>query len=134
MDKLPIDQLSKIVEASAEAINVIEKVTHGGGIWAVFSLTDELSALSGLNGAIVAAQLKDLSIDERKSLLSLLKAKVSLSDKALEAKIESGVDCLDEVVDYGFQVYADVIATKVLVETRIASGTALIEKIKGLTA
>lgn len=131
---LPIDQLSKIVDAAGEAVNVIHKVTSGGGIWVAFQLTDELSALAGLDGPTVVAQLKDLSAEERKSLLSLLKVKVSLSDKDLEAKIEGGVDCLDEVVDYGFQVYADVLATKVLIETRIAVGKLLLEKIKGLAA
>lgn len=132
MEKLGIDQLEKIVEASGEAINVIERVTSGSGIWAVFQLTDELSALAGLSGPVVLAQLKDLSTDERKSLLGKLKAKVSLSNKALEAKIESGVDCLDEAIDYGFKVYSDVLASKVLVETRISEGKALIEKIKNL--
>jgi hypothetical protein len=132
-EKLPVDQLEKIVDASGEAINVVHKVSHGGGIFSVLSIVDELSALGLVKGDVVLAQLKDLDVAERKQLLGLLKAKVALSDKALEAKIEAGVDCLDEVVDYGFKIYADGLAMKVLIETRVAEGKVLIEKIKSLT-
>lgn len=134
MEKVGTEQLERLVEACGEAINVVYKVSHGGGVFSALSIVDELSALGLVKGEVVLAQLKDLDAAERKHLLGLLKAKVSLSDKELEAKIESGVDCLDEVVEFGFKVFADVMAVKVIVETRIAEGKALVEKIKGLAA
>lgn len=131
-EKLGIDQLEKIVDAAGEAINVVHKVTSGGGVFSALSIVDELSALGLVKGDVVLAQLKDLDAAERKHLLGLLKVKVSLGDKALEAKIESGVDCLDEVVDFGFKCYGDVMQIKSVVESRIQEGKALVEKIKAI--
>ena len=133
-EKLGIDQLEKIVDAAGEAINVVHKVSHGSGVFAALAIVDELSALGLVKKEVLMAQLKDLSTEERKSLLGALKTKVALSDKELEAKIESGIDCLDEVVDFGMTVYGDVLAVKAMVEARIAAGKILVEKIKGLTA
>lgn len=123
MPELGIDQLEKIVDAVGEAINVVDKVVHGGGIWPVFTLTDELSALGGLKGEVVLAQLKDLSVDERKGLLAKLKAKCPL--------IVKEVDVLDEVVDFGFKCYEDTVQIKAVVEARLDEGKALVDKIKG---
>lgn len=130
----PIDQLEKIVDAAGEAVNVVHAITHGGGVWMVFQLADELSAMSSVKGDAVLAQLKDVTPEERKSLLSRLKAKVSIGDKALEAKIESGVDCLNEVIEFGIKVYADVLSVKALLNVNIDESKELIAKIKNLVS
>lgn len=130
----PIDQLEKVVDAAGEAVNVIHSITHGGGVWMVVQLADELSAMSGLKGDVLASQLKDISLEERKSLLARLKAKVSIGDKALEAKIESGADCLNEIVELGLKVHADVMNVKAMVEANIEDSKKIIDKIKNLVS
>lgn len=131
-EKLGVVQLEKIVEACGEVINVVHKITHGGGVLSALALIDELSALKDLNGDALLQEVKDLSPEERKQLLGVLKAKVSLFDVDLENKIESGADCLNEVVEFGMLCYADVLEIKAKVEARVASGKALVEKIKGV--
>lgn len=126
-EKVGIEKLTAIVEAVGEGYNVLYKVTHGGGVLSALALTDELSSLGGLSKDAVVAEVKDLSQEERKQLLQIVKNKVSISDKALEAKIEAGVDCLDEVVSLGFEGYETVMSFVDRVK-------GLVEKVKALGA
>jgi len=80
-------------------------------------------ALSSLNKELFLEQLRALTPEGRKELDELFKSKLSLSDKALEAKIEAGEllveECADMVID-GVEM--------------VKRGKALIEKFQKLVA
>jgi hypothetical protein len=106
--ELGIDQLSKVVDALGEGINVFYKVTHGGGIFSVLTLTDEIAALGSVPKGSILEELKDLSASERKVLDARFQAKVSISDKILEQKIKDGELAIEEAVDLvydGIELY-----------------------------
>lgn len=103
-----IKGLEKIVLLAAEGMNVAEKLANGGGMFSAFSLIDEVQALGTLEKGQLISEAKDLEKDERASLLATFKSKLSLDNKALEAKIESGADLLDEVIDLGMECLAAV--------------------------
>lgn len=113
----------KVIEAVGEAINVIAKVVNGGGIFAVFALADELSVLGGIKKESLLLEIQNASPNQRKEWLDALKKKLVLADKALEAKLESGADLLNESIDVVFD------AIKVVEE-----GKAVVEKAKVLFA
>lgn len=100
---LPFDQLQKVVEALAEAINVGFKLFNKSGIFAIVELSDELMALGGVSKDVFLAQLKDLDPAERKQLEKVFKDKLVLSNKSLELGLEEGIDCLEQaaVLVYG---------------------------------
>lgn len=126
MEKVGIEQLGKIIDAVGEAINVIDKIVDGGGVWNALAITDELSALGGLSGEGILNEIKDCSEDERKALFAQLQAKCPL--------IKAHVGVLDECVAFGFKCYADGLAIKTMIEVRVAEGKILVEKVKQVVA
>ena len=97
-EKLGVEGLKKVVLAVAEAANVVSKVVHGKGLLVALSLMDELSALGGLDADTLKAEVKDLSLEEKEELKKALKDKLVLQNPAVEAKIEAGLDVVDEAV------------------------------------
>jgi len=97
------EELKKIVELIAEGINVVHAVINKEGIFKLFALSDEVMALASLDVEKFKSQLSSLSPEGRAELDNLFKSKLVLSDKALEAKIESGEllveECVDIVID-----------------------------------
>ena len=126
MEKVGVEQLGKIVDAVGEAINVIDKIVDGKGVWNALAITDELSALGGLSGEGILNELKDCSEEERKQLFAQLQAKYPL--------IESHVGVLDACVAFGFNCYADGVAIETMIEVRVAEGKVLVEKVKQVVA
>lgn len=94
-----VENLKKCVMAGAELLNVLSKIAHKQGVFVAFQLVDELSALSGLDGAVLKQELVDLSPEERAELISALKEKLVLLNPAVEAKIEASADLLNEAAD-----------------------------------
>lgn len=112
---LGIENLKKIVNLGAEALNVGSKIINGGGLLSALSLIDEVNALGTIEKGALLAELKDLTTDERLQLEELFKHKVSLQDKAVELKIEEGVDLLEKAGDLAIRVIGIVNEVKVLV-------------------
>ena len=106
----------KVIEAVGEAINVIHKVVNGSGVFAVFSLADELSALGGIKKEQLLLEINNASPNQRKDWLNALKNKISISDKVLEAKLEGGADLLNEEIDVVFDAISVVEGGKSVVE------------------
>lgn len=104
------ENLEMVVDALANGMNVLYKVTHGAGIWAAFPLISELSGLNHVTGAALKAEILALSAEDRQALEDRFKAKLSFEDKVLEMKVESGADLLNVAVDVVVEaqkVYAD---------------------------
>lgn len=113
--------IEKIVLLGAEAVNVGEKIANKGGVFAAFSLIDEVQALGSLEKGQILAEAKDLTREERLALSASFKAKLVLENKALEAKIEAGADVVDDAIELGMaavEVYK--------------SGVVLVEKVKAV--
>lgn len=97
--------IEKIVLLGAEGVNVGEKIANKGGIFSALALIDEVQALGTLEKGQIIAEAKDLSKEERTALSTTFKGKLSLENKSLEAKIESGVDIVDEAIDIGLEAF-----------------------------
>lgn len=98
-------QLQVVVTALAQAINGVYKITHGSGLFAIFGLLNDLSALSGLSKTELLAELKAMVPAERQALEALFKSKLSIADAAFVAKLDSGIDLFDTAVNLGLEGY-----------------------------
>ena len=93
-----IEQIKKVALAGCELLNVISKVVHKQGIFTVFQLSDELMALSSIDGEALKKEISELDQADRDGIKSLVKEKLVLQNPVVESKIEGGVDILDEAV------------------------------------
>lgn len=112
-----IENLKKLVTIGCEVVNVGSKILNGGGIWSLMSLINDVSVIKTLDKNAVLLEIKDLSVDERKELLELAKSTIHLTKPEIEAKVDQGLDLVNEAVDLGISAIA-------LVE----SGIALVNK------
>ncbi len=117
-------ELEKLVELAAEGINVGYKVANKGGVFAIFSLSDEVAALSTLDKAKAIEELKAALKDEAKgrALVAVFKGKLDLANDVLEKKIEDGAEVV--IVD-GVHIAFEVSAV-------VASAKSIVEKVKSI--
>ncbi len=113
---LPIDQVRKVIESLAEIVNTVYKLANGASIFTAIGLLEDLAVLKTIQKDILVAQLKDCDPTERMELVAVFKQKLVLDNKPLEMKIESGVDCLDEVIDLGYSCVALINQAKSVLE------------------
>jgi len=118
---LPADQVVKVCGILGHVISEVVPLMKGGGILGALGLISDFGDLKGVNWPAFIDQVKDLDPEERKACLAALKKNLVLDDKSLEQKIESGADCLDEVVDVGVEAYH-----------AYQHGQAVVEKVKAL--
>lgn len=117
------ENVKKVLQLAAEGVNVAYAIMHGGGIIQALALTDEVSAMKGLDVKALLEEIKTASEEERKEHLEMFKAKLSIADKKLEEKIESGMEAFQEVIELGLEgvgIYE--------------KGVALVEKVKVIVA
>lgn len=100
-----IDQLKVIFKDLADAISVVFKLAHHGGIFSAYPLLNDFSSLSALNAAELKAEVADLSVDERAQLVAILNG-VDISDAGVKAKLQAAFADLNEGVDLGLEGYA----------------------------
>lgn len=107
MAQYGLENIKKAVNAAVEVVNVVSKIVHKQGIFSVFQLSDELVALGTIDVEAFKKEVSELSAEEKAELKQTIKDKLSLVDKEVEAKIESGLDLVEK-------------------------GTALVEKVVGI--
>lgn len=120
MEKVGIENLSKIVKDSAECANVASKLLNKAGLLALLGLQQPLSDLASVNFPSVLEEVKDLSQDERVVLEKLLsetfKPVNPVVDVGLDkflALSEKSVAIVQKGVETGQEVYETV---KLLIE------------------
>lgn len=118
---LPADKVVSVCKVLGSVTSTVVKLLKGGSIFGAIGLVGDISELKGLNPEQLKDQMKDLDKDERVACLQAFKSTLVLEDKKLEQKIESGADCLDEVVDVAFEAVAV-----------YQHAVAVVEKVKGL--
>lgn len=109
-----VEQIKKVLDLGIELANVLSVMKHGGSIFAFTRLMDEVSALGTLDFDAFKKEIMDISAEERLSLAAHVKAKLELQDKVVEAKIESGVDLVEDAVAVAESAVAFVNKVKVL--------------------
>jgi hypothetical protein len=97
------EQLEKIAVDVAKVVVNAEK----GGLVGGFGILSTLSDLKDLDLAAAAREVKELDAEDRAKVKSKFDASLVLANKALEAKIEGGLD----LVDAGFVVVAEALET-----------------------
>ena len=98
-----IAELKKVVMLACEGANVAEGILNKEGLFSLFRLADEASALASLNKEELMAEIKELDSEDYAELYSAAKAKLDLKDDALEAKLEGGVDLVYQSVRVGLE-------------------------------
>jgi DNA-directed RNA polymerase subunit F len=98
-----VEEIKKIVLASAEALNVLSKIAHKQGIFVAFQLSDELMELGSLDPAQLKNEISELDPHDREELKKALKEKLVLLNKEIEAKLEASADLLDSGVDIALE-------------------------------
>ena len=95
--KYGIDQIKKVAALSCELVNVISKVANNQGVFSLFQVADELMAMSNLNADELKLEINELSEEDRSELIIFMKDKLALVNSQLEAKVEGGLDVVNEV-------------------------------------
>lgn len=104
-----VDQLRKFVDLAGELMNVGEALLNKGGLFQLFRLTDEASAMSSVDMDLVKKQYREMDEEDRGVLLSALKSKLDLDNDILEKKIEDGADLVEDALVLGVQAYNDAV-------------------------
>lgn len=94
-----IEKLKAFVQSIAEVLNVLSKVAHGAGVFALVGLVKPAQALMQADFAAIKKELADLSAEERLEVEAAFKSALALVNKEVQAKIESMVNALDECVE-----------------------------------
>ena len=122
-EKYGVAILERAVLASGEVLRVVYEVfVEKKGIWHLFGLQSVIQKLVGLDLQKVKLELSDLSEVERESLTASFKATLPA---ALQAKMGTGLDLVEEAIDLGEDAVA-------MVTKFIADGQAFIAKAKAL--
>jgi hypothetical protein len=93
MEKLPIDEVKKLISSLAKVSNKVDdaleddKITKAEGIGiALSSLPDLFNVIS--NGKAIKAEFKDIDAEERKELIEFAANEFDLSNDQAEEAIE----------------------------------------------
>lgn len=116
MEQVGIENLKKIFVAASDIVLVFDKLSNHEGIFSLFQFSGDLNALSSVNLDAMKAEVKDLSLDERKALEQLLRDKLVLHNKVIEAKINDGLDLVEEGIVIVGQVVGLVNKVKTLLQ------------------
>lgn len=92
-----LDEAKKLVDVLADAGAAFEKVAEDKGslfskLGHLVALSPDLLKLAGADYSAAKAEFLSLSDDDKAALVAEFKDKFQLDDKAVEAKIESGID------------------------------------------
>lgn len=92
-------ETNKFCAFGAEFANVVDRFIHKKGLGVVFQLSDEAMALGTLDSAALKAEWvgKDVKANVAECV-SVIKAKLDLTDKAIQAKVSAWLDLGPEAV------------------------------------
>lgn len=92
-------EMKKSVVDIAVVMNVISKVIHKAGIFALVGLVGPIKDLAALNFEQLKKEISELDAAERKEVEDAFKGALALEAPDAQAKISGMVDCLGQAVD-----------------------------------
>lgn len=101
-----MDDLKKVITALCDAVCAIDGLANKEGVFSLFKYVQDFSALGTVNADGLKAQVLALTPEGRHELEALAKEKIKLHNPALEAKLESGIDVLDNLIDVGVHAFS----------------------------
>lgn len=114
--------LEIIVAASCDAICAVADLVGHEGILSLLKYGSDLIALKNLNIDELKAEIAALNPEERLALEALAKSKFqNIPQPDVQAKLDSGVDLIEVVIQFAEQVYA-----------QYQQGLALVNQVKAL--
>lgn len=114
--KLGIEQLSVVIGAGVDCACAIDGLANHESIFSLLKYIHTFKDVASVSFEQLKQELLDLDADERTQLVGLVKDKLILHNKALEKKIEDGVEIFDEFVDVALDAYSIYLQTVVLVD------------------
>lgn len=118
MEKLGIENLSKIVKNSAEIGNVASKLLNKAGLLALLGLQQPLAELASVNFPKVVEEVKDLSEEER---------------IVLEALLSETFQPVNPVVDLGLDKFLNLAEKSIsIIQKGVETGQEVFETVKDL--
>jgi hypothetical protein len=103
-----IAELLKVAMLGAEGANVVEDILNKEGLFSLFKLADEASAMASLDADLLLKEVKELDSDDYAALYAAVKDKLDLSDDELEKKLEGGIDLVYQSVSVGLATLSKV--------------------------
>ena len=93
-----LEQSKKVSNFVVELLNVGSKIVHKQGIATVFQLSDEAMALGNLDMVAMSAEWAGPVEPKVDEMVASVTAKLSLENKAVEAKVKAGVAVVGKAV------------------------------------
>ena len=103
-----VDELMKVAMLGAEGANVVEDILNKEGLFSLFKLADEASAMASLDAGVLKSEVGELDSEDYQKLYSAVKDKLDLSDEELEKKLEGGIDLVYQSVSVGLATLSKV--------------------------
>lgn len=103
---MPIDQLIKLMGIVGDVCNVVYNIAHHAGLLAALPLIKDVQALGSFSAIELLSEVKVLSQDNRKLVEDAFKASLKLDGGVIEAKVESGVDVLEDGIKKAYEAIA----------------------------
>lgn len=101
-----LEQTKKIVAFSVELANVGSKIIHKQGAFTLFQLSDEAMALASMDAVALKAEwAPEAFVANVQEVAVSAKAKLELQNKAVQAKVEKGIDLAAKGVVVGKSVF-----------------------------
>lgn len=98
------EDVEKVCVAGIDAAMAVDKIANKEGLFSLFQFSSDFMALSSVNLDHLVEQAKSMPAEDRARLVEKLKVKLVLHNKAIEAKIESGLDLVDVGISLAGQV------------------------------
>lgn len=98
MEKYGVENIQKILFVMFDSVMAVDKMAAHEGILSLLQFTSDFSAMGTFNLDQFKLEVSEFSPEERADMKAKLKAKLVMHNPALEAKLESGVDLVDEGV------------------------------------
>lgn len=103
-EKYGVENIEKVLVAVVSGVVIADKLANKEGIFSVFQFVPEFTALGSVNADQLRLEVSEFSAEERARVNVALKQKLVLHNKALEAKLEQGLDLSSVAVDLTQQV------------------------------
>lgn len=94
-----IDDLKKVVSDSCQVLNAVSKFVNKQGITSLFAAIGPVQDLALVNYTAVKTELLSLDQAGKDDLNATIKSSLQLVNQDVQAKILSGVDCVEQVVN-----------------------------------
>lgn len=94
-----IDDLKKVVSDICQVLNAVSKFVNKGGVLSLWGAISPVQDLATINWGLVKSELLNLNAAGKAELDATIASQLQLVNPAVQAKVISGVDCAEQLVN-----------------------------------